>query len=60
MCRHGRYAVCERGACNTCKVNAKFTLKRYLINIYPNLLQRPERKLTNDVDISIKQGPAVE
>ena len=29
-------------------------------NIYPNLLQRTERKLTSDVDISIKQGPAVE
>ena len=29
-------------------------------NIHPNLLQRTERKLTSDVDISIKQGPAVE
>ena len=27
MCRHGRYAVCERVACNACKVNAQFPLK---------------------------------
>lgn len=31
-----------------------------LNNTLPNLLQRTERKLTNDVDISFKQGPAAE